>query len=663
MAKSKPEISAIVVCFNEEDNIRDCLESLRWCDEIIVVDSFSTDGTVEICREYTDRVIQRPWAGYRDQKAFAHSQATREWVFLVDADERVPPELRDEIDEALSRRGDRFSAFSVPRLVRYLGRWWWRGGWYPDYDVRIFRRERATWGGSDPHERILVEGKVRRLKHALHHFSYRDITDHVQRINHFTNVSSRELKGHGGRWSWMDNLLRPGARFFRSYVWKRGFLEGLPGFFVAATAAVYVFLKYAKLRELELRFDDAQSSTEAHSKSRPEFTEGKSSARVGVGDHRQALKILHIDPERAWGGGEAQVIGLLSHLSLRGLENHLLCHPGGLLIREARKRGIRTFPIEVRNDLDPRPIFPLRRLIRTERYDIVHFHTKRAHALSLWLGRVHPGVKYVVTRRMDYPVRRSWYHHYLYNRQVDGIVAISEEIARLLAEGGVRREKIRVIHSGIDPAPFERARVGRKSGPPVIGTVAVLEERKGHRFLLEAAALLKRQGHRLNYRFAGAGSERKRLENMAVELGLKEEVVFAGFVSDMPSFLSTIDVFVLPSIHEGLGVAVLEAMAAGKPVVATRVGGLPELVDDRVTGLLVPPKDSSALASAISHVISQSGLKQEMGAQAWKRVQRDFTAERMAERNEEFYYEILNPLPGRAKGEDREATKVGVREG
>lgn len=274
MAQRKAEISAIVVCFNEEDNIGGCLESLNWCDEIVVVDSFSTDRTVEICRRYTDCVIQRPWAGYRDQKAFAHSQATREWVFLVDADERVPPGLRDEIQDALSRFGTRFAAFSVPRLVYYLGRWWWRGGWYPDYDIRIFRRDRASWGGSDPHERIFIEGKVRRLGHPLHHFSYRDIADHIGRINHFTAVSSRELRGQRRRWGWMGNLCRPAFRFFRSYVWKRGFLEGFPGFFVAATAAIYVFLKYAKLRELELRFDDAH---------RPEFTEGREQKEGGRG--------------------------------------------------------------------------------------------------------------------------------------------------------------------------------------------------------------------------------------------------------------------------------------------------------------------------------------------------------------------------------------------
>lgn len=257
MAESKPEISAIVVCFNEERNIGRCLASLRWCDEIVVVDAFSTDRTMEIARRYTDKIIQRAWQGYRDQKAFAHSQATKEWVFLVDSDEEVPAALRDEVQDALTRFGGACEAFSVPRLVRYLGRWWRRGGWYPDYDVRIFRRDRARWGGTDPHEKILVDGKVRRLAHPLHHYSYRDIADHWRRINRFTTIAATEQKNEGRPWRWSDNLLRPPLRFLRAYVLKRGFLEGFPGYFIAATAAIYVFLKYAKLRELELQQQDA----------------------------------------------------------------------------------------------------------------------------------------------------------------------------------------------------------------------------------------------------------------------------------------------------------------------------------------------------------------------------------------------------------------------
>jgi glycosyltransferase involved in cell wall biosynthesis len=249
---ARPTVSAIVVCFNEEENIGACLESLRWCDEIVVVDSFSTDGTVEICRRYTDRVIQRAWAGYVDQKAYALSQTTKDWVLVVDSDERVTPKLRKEINQALAEDNNNYSGYAVPRLVFYLRRWWRRGGWYPDYNVRLFRRDRATWGGSEPHDKILVDGRVRRLRHPLHHFTYRDMEDHIRRINRFTSASSQELLKDGRRWRVADALLRPAVRFLRCYFIQRGFMEGFAGFYVAVTAAMYVFLKYAKLWELEL---------------------------------------------------------------------------------------------------------------------------------------------------------------------------------------------------------------------------------------------------------------------------------------------------------------------------------------------------------------------------------------------------------------------------
>ena len=245
-------VSAIIVCFNEEENIARCLESVKWCDEIIVVDSFSTDRTVEICRRFTVKVIQRKWAGYRDQKSFALSRANRNWVLSIDADEEVTPELQAEILHELAVNGAHYSGFALPRLVFYLDRWWKRSGWYPDYHVRLFRRDCGRYGGTEPHDKIIVDGRVRRLRHPLHHFSYRDIEDHVQTINRFTSISSRELRRENQRWRLIDAILRPAVRFFSSYVLKRGFMEGFAGFYVAVTAAVYVFLKYAKLWELEL---------------------------------------------------------------------------------------------------------------------------------------------------------------------------------------------------------------------------------------------------------------------------------------------------------------------------------------------------------------------------------------------------------------------------
>ncbi|HET9296883.1 MAG TPA: glycosyltransferase family 2 protein [Candidatus Binatia bacterium] len=249
----KPSVSAIVVCYNEEENIGRCLRSLQWCDEIVVVDSFSIDRTVEICRQFKNIIIHRKWAGYGDQKAFAHSQATKDWVLMIDSDEEVTPELQNEIREQLAVSGTLCSGFLVPRLVFYLDRWWRRGGWYPDYAIRLFRRDRARWAGTDPHDKIVVNGPVRRLRNPLHHFSYRDIDDHIQRINRYTSISSEELRKQGQPWRLSDALLRPAFRFFRCYFLKRGFMEGFPGFHVAVTAAMYVFLKYAKLWELELK--------------------------------------------------------------------------------------------------------------------------------------------------------------------------------------------------------------------------------------------------------------------------------------------------------------------------------------------------------------------------------------------------------------------------
>ncbi len=252
-SNSPAGVSAIVVCFNEEDRIEACLESLRWCDEIVVVDSFSTDRTPEICQRYTERFYQRAWGGYRDQKAHAHSLATKDWVLMVDADERVSDKLREELRAVLKRDGDEYAGYALPRLVYYLDRWWRRSEWYPDYDVRLFRRDRATWGGTEPHEKILVGGKVCRLKQPLEHFTYRNMEDHIQRQNRYSSISARESVKAGQRWHLSDALLRPAVRFVRSYILKRGFLEGFAGFYVAAAGAFYVFLKYAKLWELELQ--------------------------------------------------------------------------------------------------------------------------------------------------------------------------------------------------------------------------------------------------------------------------------------------------------------------------------------------------------------------------------------------------------------------------
>jgi glycosyltransferase involved in cell wall biosynthesis len=238
-------VSAVVICGNEEANIGACLASVSWCDEIVVIDSLSTDRTAEIAREYTPHVIRRPWPGYVAQKNFALERATGDWVISLDADERCTPELQDAIEEALALPGDAV-AFRPRRLVRYLGRWIRHGGWYPDRKVRIVRRGKARWEGIDPHDKLVADGPVLDLDADIHHFTYRDFAHQIRTINHFSDVATAEWLRTGRSASLFKLLFHPPVKFFDCFVTRRGFLDGMAGFVIAAASAFYVFSKHVK---------------------------------------------------------------------------------------------------------------------------------------------------------------------------------------------------------------------------------------------------------------------------------------------------------------------------------------------------------------------------------------------------------------------------------
>lgn len=254
MESKKPTREAISVCItagNEEKNIRRCLESVTWADEIVVVDSFSTDRTPEICREFTDLVYEHKWLGYIGQKNLIKDLAAGPWIMFVDADEEVSEELREEIlREFANGSAEKYAGFEFPRIVHYLGRWIRHGDWYPDIKLRLFRRELGTCGGKEPHDQILVDGPVKRLRGHMHHFTYTGILDQIATINRFTSITA-ETKFKDGRQSHITDLLfRPFFRFIRCYFLRGGFLDGLPGLIIAASTSYGVFAKYAKLWEL-----------------------------------------------------------------------------------------------------------------------------------------------------------------------------------------------------------------------------------------------------------------------------------------------------------------------------------------------------------------------------------------------------------------------------
>lgn len=362
--------------------------------------------------------------------------------------------------------------------------------------------------------------------------------------------------------------------------------------------------------------------------------------------HRRRLKILHVDPEAGFGGGERQVAGLIRHLARRGHENVLAAAASSRLAAMVPAADARLRPLSIRNDLDVLAALRLRRLVAVESPHVLHFHTSRAHAMSPWLRRYAP--RAIATRRMDYAPRRGAWTDLLYNRSVAAVVAISDEVRRRLVDAGVRGERIAVIRSGVEPPPGLPGPAGRAAARArfdigeelAIGIVAALERRKGHDVLLRALAALDAETSPWRCLVCGGGSQREALVRLAADLGVTAGVCFLGEQPQVTDVLAALDVFVMPSRHEGLGVALLEAMAMALPVVASAVGGIPEAVEPGRTGLLVPSDDPVALAAALGELGRDRQRALRMGAAGRERVLAEFSMEALTDRYERLYDEV-----------------------
>lgn len=240
-------ISATIITRNEERNLPRAIESLRCCDEILVVDSGSTDRTVEIAERYGARVLEANWRGYAGQKNYASDQAAHDWILSIDADEALSEDLEGEI-WALKKRGPAFDAYTVPRMAQYLGKWILHSGWYPDRKIRLFDRRQARWVGDYVHESVFSQGRVGELEGNLLHYTCQSLTEHLKTMNGYTTLAAEELAARKKRIGYHHLLLAPPWTFFRTYVLQRGFLDGLEGLAIAYMASLYTFMKYAKAR-------------------------------------------------------------------------------------------------------------------------------------------------------------------------------------------------------------------------------------------------------------------------------------------------------------------------------------------------------------------------------------------------------------------------------
>ena len=361
---------------------------------------------------------------------------------------------------------------------------------------------------------------------------------------------------------------------------------------------------------------------------------------------------LHIDTARTWRGGQNQVLLTVNGLRGIGQRAALVAHPGGELRRRAAE-GLELIPIAPRTEMDLSAAWKLSRLVKRLAPDIIHAHDPHGiamAALALSLGGASAGAGktpvLVASRRVDFHLKGNSFSRWKY-RQVDCFIAASEAIRRMLVADGIPDDRTVTVHEGIDiehvlaaPAVNVHEAFFLPHGAPVVGNVAALVPHKGQRYLIEAAHQVVQQIPDARFVILGEGDLREHLEKLVHEHHLQKHVLLPGFRTDVLGCIKGFDLFAMSSVTEGLGTSLLDAMACEKPIVATTAGGIPEIVEDEVNGLLVPPRDQTALANAIVRALNDAGLRKRMGEAGLARVHERFSVEKMVAETASVYARV-----------------------
>lgn len=353
------------------------------------------------------------------------------------------------------------------------------------------------------------------------------------------------------------------------------------------------------------------------------------------------LRILHSEASLGFGGQERRILRELEGLDRSRFEGMLLCQPGSKLGEATQHRGIPTFRLRMRSSFDPLALVQIMRLLRRERIDVVHTHSSRDGWLVGAAGKF-LGIPVFRTRHLRTRIGGP----FVYARLADCVLTVSEDVRRYLVGEGVPDRQVIAVPTGINLKRFSpdrtdlvdmRARFGIPEDAPVIGIVAVLRARKGHRFLIEAFKRLLPEFPGLRLVIVGEGPQETNIRELISDPALRDRVTMAGTQADIPSLLKAFDLFVLPAQEEALGTALIEASAMGVPVIATNVGGIPEVLGD--AGLPVPPEDVNALTDSMRKVLASPALKAQMRERGIRRARELFDEELMVRRTEQLYLE------------------------
>lgn len=357
------------------------------------------------------------------------------------------------------------------------------------------------------------------------------------------------------------------------------------------------------------------------------------------------MSLFHIDAGKEWRGGQRQAFFLAGELRKRGYSFQFVVQPGSPLHLRADEAGLPVLPLRIRSDLDIISVVKLARKMRRWRCRLVHCHDAHSAAVGSAAASLAGVPLRVISRRVSFPLKKNIFSRRKYTKKIDAIIAISESVKKTLIEAGIPPGTIETIPSGIDLSPYEervskdhlRRELHLAAEDFLVGTIGHLSEDKSHETFIRAAGILRKRAPRIKLIIAGKGPLEKELKRTAEKIQVEGSVFFLGFRGDVPQILSSLDVFVLPSLQEGLGSIILDAMASRLPVVASNVGGIPEVVVNRETGILVPADDPDSLAEAVLRLYENRDMARKFGARGREIVRQNYSVESMAERVIQLY--------------------------
>ncbi|MFP4488057.1 MAG: glycosyltransferase [Bacteroidales bacterium] len=603
-------ISAVIISFNEERNIGRCLESLdNLVDEVLVVDSFSSDRTEEICRRYNARFIRHKFESHIQQKNWALNQAVNDYILSLDADEALTPRLRESISGAAENWN--YDGYYLNRKTSYSNSRDPQDVRYTEKKIRLWDRRKGVWGGINPHDTVVmdVDSTIGSLKGDMLHYSFFSIESHRKKAEYFSSISAKALFISGIRSNWLKITGSTAWKFIKSYFIRLGLLDGIHGLKISYSSAYGTYLKYRKLKRLN------------------------SGRNLDI-----PPSLCFFNTNKNWGGGEKWSLTVAAEMSRRGHNIIMIAYRGSELLRRSRQAGLNTVGLKMRatSFINPLLLLRIKRIYEANNVKVVFLN------LSIDLktgGRVarSAGVHKIIYRRgLARPIRMNRRNRYLLTKVVTDIIATSEDTREGILKNFyhvLNPDKISIIYNGVELPEISEPGF---NGKMVVGSAGRISAEKGFISLIELGSLLDELSIPFEIDLAGEGDQLEHIKEEVVRAGLESKFRFLGFIKDMDDFYRSIDLLVLTSEKEGFANVLLESMSYGKPVIAFDIGSPSELIRDGNNGFIVEENNVRAMAEKISQLYNDRELLARMGENARERIKKDFSLEHHLEKIEDI---------------------------